>query len=138
MFMLNDKLSVGASLSSEDESVWEVEASEEETTPEETDPRRDPVYECCDTALWRKRLVLTPYMLLDRLHVCAELAKEVQEGTPSSDMVANHVDRLSDEVNHLLRLLERSGLWIDSALVNQPSCDGHVYSVLKEPFTAGA
>lgn len=98
---------------------------------------RDAVYECCDTALWRKQLVLTPHMLLDRLKVCAELLREGQESDAQKDQRDPCVAQASQEIEHLLHLLWRGGLWTNTDPVEKVACDGQAYQVLLEPFTDG-
>ena len=117
-----------------DESVFET--PETPVQIPDTERWRNAVYEPCDTALWRKHLVLTPYMLLDRLKVCADLASE---GTNTDiDGPQNYqLERIQEEINHLLDLLWRSGLWIDTKTVEKTAVDGQSYTVLCEPFTDG-
>lgn len=90
-----------------------------------------PVYEGCETALWRKRLVVTPDMLLDRLQVCADLATEAQRACLPSPELHN---QLSSEIERVIHLLERGGLWMDAPLEQKTACDGKVYQVLLQPF----
>lgn len=119
----------------DDESVMNTPATGE--IPDTTELWQDAVYECCDTALWRKQLVLTPHMLLDRLKVCADLLSEAQNEEITEDARAHRVSRVSEEIDHLLHLLWRGGLWTNVKTVEKTACDGQPYHVLAEPFTDG-
>ncbi|MBC8136236.1 MAG: hypothetical protein H8F28_10145 [Fibrella sp.] len=98
---------------------------------------QDAVYECCETALWRKQLVLTPHMLLDRLKVCADLLSEVRGGSTTEEARDHQIACVSEEIDHLLHLLWRGGLWTNVGTVEKTACDGQAYHVLAEPFTDG-
>jgi hypothetical protein len=116
-----------------DDALWEGEPGA--VAVKADSPWQTPVYECCESALWRKRLVLTPYMLVDRLKACAELAAEVRDEELPAAAVRNRADLLADEVDRLLALLWRSGLWIDTPTEERESCDGRAYQVIARPFT---
>ncbi|MBC7807974.1 MAG: hypothetical protein H7145_17735 [Akkermansiaceae bacterium] len=105
--------------------------------PDATGLWQDAVYECWDTALWRKRLVLTPHMLLDRLKVCADLLNVARRADVAEDSRNQQVVSVSEEIDHLLHLLWRGGLWTNADTVEKTACDGRTYRVLSEPFTDG-
>lgn len=95
------------------------------------------------------QLVLTAWMLLDRLTTCQESAavllqeilasgagEERRLGTVINPL-AERTEALHFEIGHLLRLLWRSGLWTDAAIAQGQSADGRSFAVLREPFTDG-
>ena len=100
------------------------------------DPRQSAVYEACQSALLRKRLVLTPYMLVDRLNVCADLASEACcAGSPASPQT-RRIEQIGEEIAHMLHLLHRGGLWADTKFERKEAVGGRAYFVITEPFMA--
>jgi hypothetical protein len=122
-------------------------SSDGEQNPEETLCR--PVYEASDAALLGRYLVMTPWMLLDRLKECQDEAEAIRDSVYARGLgaerrfgrrvnpLAERVDRLSGEINHILQLLWRGGLWTDGPVEERASWDGGTYQVLREPFTDG-
>jgi|GEM_PF-3356406 hypothetical protein len=107
------------------------------------------VYEPAPDALLGKHLVMTPWMLLDRLRECQEEAARLGEtvrrreyGTQRRfgfevNPLADQLDRLSGEMGKILALLWRGGLWTDAPVEEATSVEGRTYLVLREPFTDG-
>ncbi len=76
-------------------------------------------------------------MLLDRLKVCADLLNEARDGDLPGDSRDNQVALAGGEIDHLLHLLWRGGLWTSASTVEKTAYDGVTYHVLEEPFTDG-
>lgn len=76
-------------------------------------------------------------MLLDRLKVCSDLLCESQGAGVTEEARQHRVMHVREEIDHLLHLLWRSGLWTDTDPVEKTACNGHTYHVLTEPFLDG-
>lgn len=96
-----------------------------------------------------KRLVMTPWMLLDGLKELEEEAERllclVREnnlgwerrcGVPVNPL-ADTAERLQFGAAHLLRLLWRGGLWTNDEITPMSDADGETFHVLRAPFTDG-
>lgn len=108
-----------------------------------------PVYENSETALLGRYLVMTPWMLLDRLKECQDEAESLRDSVYRRGVgaerrfgrqvnpLAERLDRLSQEINHMLQLLWRGGLWTEDGVEMRSASDGREFHVLREPFTDG-
>lgn len=108
-----------------------------------------PVYEDDDAAVLGQRLVLTPYMLLDKLRHCQEeteqlllyvhrngIGMEQRCGIPVNP-VAERLEQVHFSVSQVLRLLWRSGLWTEADLEATQDTTGKSFMALRAPFTDG-
>jgi hypothetical protein len=108
-----------------------------------------PVYESDETAILGQRLVLTPYLLLDQLKQCQEemegllsyvdaagIGVEQRYGVMVNPL-AERLERVHFGVSHLLKLLWRSGLWVEEESTPMQASDGRLYHAVRAPFTDG-
>jgi hypothetical protein len=108
-----------------------------------------PVYEADEAAILGQRLVLTPYMLLDKLRQCQEetealllyvhhngVGVETRCGLPVNP-VAERLEQVHFSVSQILKLLWRSGLWTEEELEAASDTSGKAYHALRAPFTDG-
>jgi hypothetical protein len=110
------------------------------------DDRCRPLYEATDDGA---QLVLTTWMLLDRLRSCHEDADVLYWELLQNDdvalplcgarvnLTAERAERLRFELGRLLSLLWRSGLWSDGPTTEAVATTGGRYQVVRYPFTAG-
>lgn len=118
-------------------------------TGEAVEAGLQPVYELAPDALFGRQMVMTPGMLVDRLHGCQEAAERLRDVVRQRRLgeeqrfgfevnpVADQLDRLSEEIRAMLTLLGRGGLWTDAALTEGAATDGRQFWVLREPFMDG-
>lgn len=114
----------------------------------ENDPCR-PVYETDSASALGRRLVATPWMLMDGLAECREEAEALLRAVEESGIglerrhgllvnpMAERLEKLHFGVSHLLKLLWRSGLWTDQPVDEAVAADGRTYLALRAPFTDG-
>lgn len=113
---------------------------------------RQPVYEASRSAILGRQLVMTPWMLLDRLRECQErtdaLRQEACEKNWGAERrqgrtvnpLTERLDRLSDDLAHTLYILWRGGLWLDARdglIETRTDADGTPHQVACAPFTDG-
>jgi len=114
---------------------------------------RQPVYEKSEDAVLGRQLVMTPWMLLDRLRDCQERTDALRAEACARNWGAERrrgrtvnsltqrLDQLSDDLEHTLYILRRGGLWLDAVhdgtVETRADADGTPHQVARSPFTDG-